>query len=160
MVKAILSWGRSRARISSPAVSLVMSFAQRTIHGENFFPLRGRANCLAAASGLLARARNVRVARCSSLRSKRALAPSQWFAEFARHLRPHRHYFGGLALQERSDSGPAVGLYITAAYWFTASTSFLANPAVTIARALDEQLFRDRASRRADVHCRTVHPAR
>ena len=29
---------------------------------------------------------------------------------------------------------PAVGLYITAAYWFTASTSF-ANPAVTIARA-------------------------
>jgi glycerol uptake facilitator-like aquaporin len=29
----------------------------------------------------------------------------------------------------------AVGLYITAAYWFTASTSF-ANPAVTIARAL------------------------
>ena len=29
----------------------------------------------------------------------------------------------------------AVGLYITSAYWFTASTSF-ANPAVTIARAL------------------------
>jgi glycerol uptake facilitator-like aquaporin len=29
----------------------------------------------------------------------------------------------------------AVGLYITAAYWFTASTSF-ANPAVTLARAL------------------------
>ena len=29
----------------------------------------------------------------------------------------------------------AVGLYITAAYWFTASTSF-ANPAVTMARAL------------------------
>jgi len=29
--------------------------------------------------------------------------------------------------------GFAVGLYITAAYWFTASTSF-ANPAVTLAR--------------------------
>ena len=29
----------------------------------------------------------------------------------------------------------AVGLYITSAYWFTASTSF-ANPAVTIARSL------------------------
>lgn len=28
-----------------------------------------------------------------------------------------------------------VGLYITAAYWFTASTSF-ANPAVTVARSL------------------------
>jgi len=31
----------------------------------------------------------------------------------------------------------AVGLYITAAYWFTASTSF-ANPAVSIARALSD----------------------
>jgi len=30
-----------------------------------------------------------------------------------------------------------VGLYITGAYWFTASTSF-ANPAVTIARALSD----------------------
>jgi len=32
---------------------------------------------------------------------------------------------------------PAVGLYITSAYWFTSSTSF-ANPAVTIARALSD----------------------
>jgi glycerol uptake facilitator-like aquaporin len=31
----------------------------------------------------------------------------------------------------------AVGLYITAAYWFTASTSF-ANPAVTLARAMSD----------------------
>ena len=31
----------------------------------------------------------------------------------------------------------AVGLYITAAYWFTSSTSF-ANPAVTLARTLTD----------------------
>lgn len=38
--------------------------------------------------------------------------------------------------RHRADTVPwAVGLYITAAYWFTASTSF-ANPAVTAARAL------------------------
>jgi glycerol uptake facilitator-like aquaporin len=38
----------------------------------------------------------------------------------------------------RSDfTAVAVGLYITAAYWFTASTSF-ANPAVTVARALSD----------------------
>jgi glycerol uptake facilitator-like aquaporin len=38
--------------------------------------------------------------------------------------------------RDRPDSVPvAVGLYITAAYWFTASTSF-ANPGVTFARAL------------------------
>ena len=36
----------------------------------------------------------------------------------------------------RSQAIPfAVGLYIVAAYWFTASTSF-ANPAVTLARSL------------------------
>lgn len=40
------------------------------------------------------------------------------------------------ALRSKPDSIPwLVGLYITAAYWFTASTSF-ANPAVAIARAL------------------------
>jgi glycerol uptake facilitator-like aquaporin len=39
-------------------------------------------------------------------------------------------------VRRRPDAVPfAVGAYITAAYWFTASTSF-ANPAVTIARAL------------------------
>lgn len=38
----------------------------------------------------------------------------------------------------RSQAVPAaVGLYITAAYWFTASTSF-ANPAVTLARSLTD----------------------
>lgn len=41
-------------------------------------------------------------------------------------------------LKARPDAVPyAVGLYITAGYWFTASTSF-ANPAVTIARAFTD----------------------
>jgi glycerol uptake facilitator-like aquaporin len=40
------------------------------------------------------------------------------------------------AVRFRPDATPTiVGLYITSAYWFTASTSF-ANPAVTLARAL------------------------
>jgi glycerol uptake facilitator-like aquaporin len=40
------------------------------------------------------------------------------------------------SLRFRPEATPMiVGLYITAAYWFTASTSF-ANPAVTVARAL------------------------
>jgi glycerol uptake facilitator-like aquaporin len=51
--------------------------------------------------------------------------------------------FGLLAViwgcsRRRSEVVPfAVGAYITAAYWFTASTSF-ANPAVTLARALTD----------------------
>lgn len=43
-----------------------------------------------------------------------------------------------LTLRARPDAIPtSVGLYITAAYWFTASTSF-ANPAVTLARAFSD----------------------
>jgi glycerol uptake facilitator-like aquaporin len=53
---------------------------------------------------------------------------NQWFAEFVAT-------FGLLLAILGTRSAYAVGLYITAAYWFTASTSF-ANPAVTIARAL------------------------
>ncbi len=42
------------------------------------------------------------------------------------------------SLRFRPDATPViVGLYITSAYWFTASTSF-ANPAVTVARALSD----------------------
>ena len=58
--------------------------------------------------------------------------PAQWFAEFVAT-------FGLLItilalVRLRIEALPfGVGLYITAAYWFTASTSF-ANPAVTIAR--------------------------
>ena len=51
-----------------------------------------------------------------------------------RDLRPARDH--PRHQPHQADAIPlAVGLYITAAYWFTASTSF-ANPAVTIARAL------------------------
>ena len=44
--------------------------------------------------------------------------------------------FGGLA-QNSNAIASMVALYITGAYWFTASTSF-ANPAVSIARALSD----------------------
>jgi glycerol uptake facilitator-like aquaporin len=62
--------------------------------------------------------------------------PSQWFAEWVAS-------FGLvitilLTLRAKASAVPmTVGLYITAAYWFTASTSF-ANPAVTIARGFSD----------------------
>ncbi len=59
---------------------------------------------------------------------------SQWFSEFVAAFGLLLTIFG--AVRYKPDAIPAaVGLYITSAYWFTASTSF-ANPAVTIARAL------------------------
>ncbi|HEX7931451.1 MAG TPA: MIP/aquaporin family protein [Sphingomicrobium sp.] len=62
--------------------------------------------------------------------------PAQGFAEFVATFGLIGTIFG--TQRSRPDSAPvAVGLYITAAYWFTASTSF-ANPAVTIARSLSD----------------------
>lgn len=62
--------------------------------------------------------------------------PPQWFAELVATFGLVLTIFGCVARQPAAVSY-AVGLYITAAYWFTASTSF-ANPAVTIARSLSD----------------------
>lgn len=62
--------------------------------------------------------------------------PAQGFSEFVATFGLLATIFG--AVRFRPDFTPvAVGLYITAAYWFTASTSF-ANPAVSIARSLSD----------------------
>jgi glycerol uptake facilitator-like aquaporin len=60
----------------------------------------------------------------------------QWLAEFVATFGLVLTILGCVA-KAPSAVPFAVGLYITAAYWFTASTSF-ANPAVTIARALSD----------------------
>lgn len=58
---------------------------------------------------------------------------AQWGSEFVATFGLLATIFG--TLRWRAKAVPMmVGLYITAAYWFTASTSF-ANPAVTIARS-------------------------
>jgi glycerol uptake facilitator-like aquaporin len=62
--------------------------------------------------------------------------PGQWFAEAVATFGLLLAIFG-CAARNAAALPYAVGLYITAAYWFTASTSF-ANPAVTIARSLSD----------------------
>ncbi len=62
--------------------------------------------------------------------------PGQWLAEAIAAFGLLLTIFGCLA-NARGAVGYAVGLYIVAAYWFTASTSF-ANPAVTVARSLSD----------------------
>jgi glycerol uptake facilitator-like aquaporin len=62
--------------------------------------------------------------------------PGQWLAEAVATFGLLLTIFGCIARTPAAVPF-AVGLYITAAYWFTASTSF-ANPAVTIARALSD----------------------
>ena len=62
--------------------------------------------------------------------------PGQWLAEAVATFGLLLTIFGCSA-RALSAVPYAVGLYITSAYWFTASTSF-ANPAVTIARSLSD----------------------
>ncbi len=61
---------------------------------------------------------------------------SQWISEFVATFGLVATILG--LVRSRPEAIPyAVGLYITAAYWFTSSTSF-ANPAVTIARGFSD----------------------
>lgn len=76
--------------------------------------------------------------------AKQRAGPGQFFSEFVATF--------GLLLtiiatrKSRPDFVPiAVGLFVTAGYWFTASTSF-ANPAVTIARTLSDSFAGIRAA--------------
>ncbi len=70
------------------------------------------------------------------LSTKLRWGQGQWIAEAVASFGLLFSIFG--AIRNALNAIPMiVGLYITAAYWFTASTSF-ANPAVTIARSLSD----------------------
>jgi glycerol uptake facilitator-like aquaporin len=68
----------------------------------------------------------------TKVRAGFAQAFSEWIATFGLLL-----VISQVAKHRKDAIAYAVGAYITAAYWFTASTSF-ANPAVTLARAATE----------------------
>lgn len=61
---------------------------------------------------------------------------SQWFSEWVATFGLMAAILGAVRFRPEAVSW-SVGLYITAAYWFTASTSF-ANPAVAIARGMTD----------------------
>jgi glycerol uptake facilitator-like aquaporin len=131
LVVLILAFGPVSGAHFNPAVSLVMS-----LRGE--LPWRDcapyvAAQIVGACLGTLV-AHGMFELPLIEFGIKARTGPAQWFAEFVAT-------FGLLVMilaisRFKNEAVPlAVGLYITAAYWFTASTSF-ANPAVTMARAL------------------------
>jgi glycerol uptake facilitator-like aquaporin len=63
------------------------------------------------------------------------MGTGQWFAEAVATFGLVLAILG--AIRAKGSVAMVVGLYITSAYWFTASTSF-ANPAVAIARSLTD----------------------
>jgi glycerol uptake facilitator-like aquaporin len=130
LVVLILALGPVSGAHFNPAVSLVMGL--RKEHPWREFLPYGAAQIIGGCIGTLV-AHAMFELPLFELAVKARTGEAQWFAEFVAT-------FGLvttiLAVSRfKSEAIPvAVGLYITAAYWFTASTSF-ANPAVTIARA-------------------------
>ncbi|OBQ85607.1 MIP/aquaporin family protein [Mesorhizobium sp. WSM3873] len=68
--------------------------------------------------------------------TKPRAGPAQWFSEVVATFGLVAVILAGMRFERRAVPW-LVGLFITAAYWFTASTSF-ANPAVAVARALTD----------------------
>jgi glycerol uptake facilitator-like aquaporin len=131
LVVLILAFGPISGAHFNPAVSLVMSL--RKAHPWREFIPYALVQIVGGCVGTLV-AHGMFELPLFELAIKARSGPAQWFAEFVAT-------FGLIVTilavsRFKSEAIPvAVGLYITAGYWFTASTSF-ANPAVTIARAL------------------------
>jgi glycerol uptake facilitator-like aquaporin len=129
----ILIFGPVSGAHFNPAVSLV--FALRgELEWREFALYVAVQTCAAVAGVLIAHAMFDLPLWQISAKARVGLAQS--FAEFVATFGLLLTILGCVA-RAPTAIAYAVGLYITAAYWFTASTSF-ANPAVTIARALSD----------------------
>lgn len=115
----------------NPAVSLV--FATRGELARRDFPAYVIGQIVGGIAGTLI-AHAMFALPIVELSGKIRTGGAQWFAEAVAAFGLVMTILLGIRFQ-RTAIPWLVGLYITAAYWFTASTSF-ANPAVTIARSL------------------------
>jgi glycerol uptake facilitator-like aquaporin len=129
----ILTFGPISGAHFNPAVSLAMAMRRELPLGATAVYIG--AQIIGAIVGVLAAHAMFELPLWQVSMNVRA-GVGQWFAEAVAT-------FGllltilGCSIRTPSAVPYAVGLYITSAYWFTASTSF-ANPAVTIARSLSD----------------------
>jgi len=117
----------------NPAVSLVMAIKAQLAKSEllPFIIAQIVGGCLGTLAAHLMFDQPV-----FELSTKARSGAPQWFAEFVATFGLLVTILGCVRFKP-DFVAIAVGLYITAAYWFTASTSF-ANPAVAIARAFTD----------------------
>jgi glycerol uptake facilitator-like aquaporin len=133
LVVLILMFGTISGAHFNPAVTLAF-LIRREIGGATALLYVG-VQVLAALAGVAAAHLMFQEPLFAASGHVRA-GPSQWFAEFVATFGLVATILG--CLRARPEAVPyAVGLFITAGYWFTASTSF-ANPAVTVARAFTD----------------------
>jgi glycerol uptake facilitator-like aquaporin len=114
----------------NPLVSLALAL-RGSLKGSDVLPYAA-AQCFGALAGVAAAHAMFDLPLVQVYETARN-GPGQWFSEF---LATFGLVFLVLGLEKKGAwiAPFAVGAYIAAAYWFTASTSF-ANPAVTLARA-------------------------
>jgi glycerol uptake facilitator-like aquaporin len=133
LVVLILVFGPVSGAHFNPAVSLAMAIREET--PWEVVPAYFAAQIIGAVVGVWA-AHLMFDLPVWQLSTTVRTGPGQWLAEGIAAFGLLLTIFGCSA-NERGATAYAVGLYITAAYWFTASTSF-ANPAVTLARSLSD----------------------
>ena len=133
LVVLILIFGPISGAHFNPAVTL--AFAVRREIGPGDGLLYAGAQVIGGIAGVLA-AHAMFEEAIYQLSTHGRSGPAQWFSEAVATFGLVATILG--TLRWRPEAVPfAVGLFITAGYWFTASTSF-ANPAVTVARALTD----------------------
>jgi glycerol uptake facilitator-like aquaporin len=130
LIVLITIFGKTSGAHFNPAVTL--AFLMRREIAARVALVYIAAQILGALTGMLA-AHVMFDVSLFQVSEKLRTGPAQWFSEGVATFGLLLTIFG--TLRNRPQAVPfVVGAYITAAYWFTASTSF-ANPAVTIARA-------------------------
>jgi glycerol uptake facilitator-like aquaporin len=135
LLTLILTFGPISRAHFNPAVSLADAMEGGLPWGE--FGAYMSAQTFGGIGGTLAAHAMFGLPMISLSRHVRA-GPSQFFSEFVAAFGLLCVIWGCSRSTSNSPLVPfAVASYITAAYWFTASTSF-ANPAVTIARCLSD----------------------
>ena len=134
LVSLILTFGPISGAHFNPAVTLAAAW-ERGLSWQDV-PRYIAAQLAGAVAGVLAAHIMFELTPLSLSQHVRA-GSAQMFSEFVATFGLVSVIWGCSRLRSSAAVAVSVGAYITAAYWFTASTSF-ANPAVTVARSLSD----------------------
>jgi glycerol uptake facilitator-like aquaporin len=134
LVALILTFGPISGAHFNPAVTIAAAWEKGLPWGE--VPHYLAAQIVGAVAGVAMAHGMFELSAFSFSQHERA-GLSQLFSEFVATFGLLSVIWGCSRLRSSAAVALSVGCYITAAYWFTASTSF-ANPAVTVARSLTD----------------------